>query len=119
MKKTQEEREMDAIIKAQAANASAWQKQATAGAEMRKWVEDGHWTFIQTRILNPLEVECFKKIKSIRLGSSAIANVAEVKGTLKVFDMISARIDNAIQTGQDALDKLKDLEMQNSTQEGE
>lgn len=117
-RKSQEEREVEEVIKAQAANTVMWQKLAQAGQEMEKWVTDGHFDFIQKRILNPIEVECFKKIKSVRLSGAAIANVAKVQGTLEVFDKISARIENAIQAGKDALDNLKDL--QNSTlKEGE
>ena len=85
---------------------------------MRKWVEDGHYAFIQTRILAPIEMDCFKRVKNVRLGgNSAIANIAKVQGTLEVFDKISARIENAIQTGKDALAQLETLK--NSTQEGE
>jgi hypothetical protein len=122
MKKSSDEREVEDIIRAQAANAVMWQKAAQAGAEMEKWVADGHYSFIQTRILAPIELECFKKTKTIRLGShSAIANIAKVQGTLEVFDKISARIESAIHAGKDALDNLTDLEMQNSTRtkEGE
>jgi hypothetical protein len=117
MKKSHEELELDELIKAQAANAAMWQKQAQAGQEMEKWVADGHFDFIQTRILAPIELDCFKKIKSVRLGSAGLTNVAKVQGTLEVFDKISARIENAIHTGKDALDHLKEL--QNSTQAGE
>lgn len=118
MKKSQEEREVEELIKAQAANTVMWQKQATAGLEMKKWVEDRHYAFIQERILAPIELECFKKIKSVRLGSTALQNVAKVQGTLEVFDIINARINHIIATGNDALDHLKDLE--NSTlKEGE
>ena len=117
-RKSIEEREMEEIIKAQAANTVMWQKQAQAGAEMEKWVSDGHYAFIQTRIFAPIELDCFKKIKSVRLGPHGITSVAKVQGTLEVFDKISARIENAIQSGKDALDHLKDL--QNSTlKEGE
>lgn len=111
MKRSHEEREVEEIIKAQAANTMMWQKLAQAGQEMQKWVADGHYAFIQARILAPIELDCFKKIKSVRLGGSAIANVARVQGTLEVFDKISARIENAIQAGKDALDNLKNLEM--------
>lgn len=118
MPKSYEEREMEDIIRAQAANASMWHKQAQAAAEMKAWVEAGHFDFIQTRILAPIELECFKKVKAVRLGPTAVAHIAKVQGTLEVFDKISARIANAIQSGQDALDHLKDLE--NSTpKEGE
>ena len=110
MKKSHEEQEVEDIIKAQAANTVMWQKLAQAGAEMQKWVSDGHYDFIQQRILAPIELECFKKIKSVRLSGSAIGNIAKVQGTLEVFDKISARIKNAIQSGKDALDNLKDLE---------
>jgi hypothetical protein len=113
---TNGEPDVEDILKAQAANAVMWQKQAQAGAEMRAWVEAGHFDFIQTRILAPIELECFKKVKSVRLGPAGVQNIAKVQGTLEVFDKISARIANAIQTGQDALDHLKDLE--NSTQGG-
>jgi hypothetical protein len=117
-KKTTEEQEMEDIIRAQAANAAMWQKLAQSGSEMEKWVADGHYEFIQTRILAPIELECFKKVKSVRLGSAGLTNIAKVQGTLEVFDKISARIANAIQTGKDALDNLKEL--QNSTlKEGE
>ena len=117
-RKSQEEREMEDIIKAQAANTVMWQKQAQAGLEMKKWVESGNYDFIQTKILAPLELECFKKIKNVRLSGAAIANVAKVQGTLEVFDRISSRIHNAIQVGQDALDQLEALK--NSTlKEGE
>lgn len=119
MKKTHEEREMDDIIRAQAANTVMWQKQATSAAEMKAWVEAGHYEFIQSRILAPIELECFKKIKSVRLGPTGIVNVAKVQGTLEVFDKISARIANAIQSGQDALDHLKDLENSTQIKEGE
>lgn len=115
-KKSQEEKEVEDIIRAQAANASMWQKQAREGLEMKKWVEDKHYSFIQERILAPIELECFKKIKSVRLGSTALQNVAKVQGTLEVFDIINARINHIIATGQDALDHLKDLEQ--STQGG-
>jgi hypothetical protein len=109
---------MEDIIKAQAANTVMWQKQAQAGAEMEKWVADGHYAFIQTRILAPIELDCFKKIKNVRLGATGLQNVAKVQGTLEVFDVVNARISNVIQTGKDALDHLKDL--QNSTpEEGE
>lgn len=116
-RKSHEEREIEDIVKAQAANTVMWQKLAQAGQEMQKWVSDGHYDFIQKRILSPIELECFKKIKSVRLGAAGLTNVAKVQGTLEVFDKISARIENAIQAGQDALDHLKEL--QNSTQEGE
>lgn len=120
MKKLQEEREIDDIIKAQAANTVMWQKAAQAGQEMKKWVEDGHWAFIQSRILNPLEMDCFKKVKNVRLNNSSVAQIAKVQGTLEVFDKISARIENAIQTGQDALAQLEALKSSNSTlKEGE
>lgn len=109
-RKTQEERELDDLIKAQAANTVMWQKQAQAGAEMQAWVDEGHYEFIQKRILAPIEIECFKKIKSVRLGSTALQNVAKVQGTLEVFDIINARINHVIATGKDALDHLKDLE---------
>ena len=118
MRKSQEEKELEEIIQAQAANAVMWRKQAQAGAEMQKWVDDGHYSFIQTRILAPIELECFKKIKSIRLGSTGLQNVAKVQGTLEVFDIVNARINHVIATGKDALDHLKDIE--NSTpKEGE
>jgi hypothetical protein len=110
MKKSHEDLEMEEIIKAQAANTVMWQKQAQAGAEMEKWVADGHYNFIQTRILAPIELECFKRVKSIRLGTAGLTNIAKVQGTLEVFDRISARIENAIHTGKDALDNLKDLQ---------
>lgn len=119
MRKSQEEREMEEIIKAQAANTVMWQKQATAASEMKAWVEAGHFEFIQQRILNPIELECFKKIKSVRLGPTGIVNVAKVQGTLEVFDKISARINNAIQIGTDALAHLKDLEDSTHIKEGE
>lgn len=116
--KSREEQELEDIARLQAANTVMWQKQAQAGSEMEKWVKDGHWDFIQTRILQPLELECFKKIKSVRLNSAAVPNVAKVQGTLEVFDKISARIENAIQVGRDALDHLKALE-RDSTLTGE
>jgi len=115
--RTLEEQELEDIARAQAANTVMWQKTAQLGAEMKAWVEAGHYEFIQTRILAPIELECFKKVKGIRLGVAAIPNIAKVQGTLETFDKISARIANAIQAGQDALDHLKDL--QNSTQGGE
>ena len=114
MKKTHEERELEELARAQAANAVMWQKAAQAGTEMKKWVEEGHYDFIQKRILSPIELECFKKIKSVRLGSTGLTNVAKVQGTLEVFDKISARIANAIQSGEDALAHLEELK--NSTQ---
>jgi len=52
-RKSQEERELEDIIRAQAANTVMWQKQAQAGSEMEKWVADGHYAFIQTRVLAP------------------------------------------------------------------
>lgn len=116
MRKTHEEQEMEDVIRAQAANTAMWQKQAQAASEMKAWVEAGHFDFIQQRILAPIELECFKNVKKVRLGPTAVAHIAKVQGTLEVFDKISARIRNAIQTGQDALDHLKDLE--NSTQGG-
>lgn len=116
MKKTHEDQEMEDIIRAQAANTVMWQKMAQAGAEMEKWVSDGHYNFIQQRILSPIELDCFKKIKSVRLGSAGLTNVAKVQGTLEVFDKISARIENAIQAGKDALANLKNL--QDSTPTG-
>jgi hypothetical protein len=115
--KSPEEKEMEDIARAQAANAVMWQKAAREGQEMEKWVAEGHYEFIQNRILSPIELECFKKIKNIRLGSAGLTNVAKVQGTLEVFDKISARIENAIHTGKDALDHLREL--QSSTQEGE
>ena len=118
-RKSIEEREVEAIINAQAANAAKWHKQAQMGAEMEKWVADGHYVFIQTRILASIELDCFKKIKSVRLGSAGLTNVAKVQGTLEVFDKISARIENAIQAGKDALDNLKDLENSTHMKEGE
>jgi transcriptional regulator len=118
MKKSNEERETEQILKAMAANASMWQKQAQTGAEMQKWVDEGHYAFIQERILAPIELECFKKVKGIRLGSTGLQNVAKVQGTLEVFDIINARINHIIALGKDALDHLSDL--QNSTpKEGE
>jgi len=112
-KKTFEEQEIEDITRALAANTVMWQKQAQVGEEMKAWVEAGHYDFIQTRILAPLELECFKAIKKVRLGQAGITNVAKVQGTLEVFDKISARIANAIQQGKDALDHLNDLK--NST----
>lgn len=109
MKKSNEEREVEDILRAQAANMVMWQKLAQSGAEMEKWVADGHYQFIQERILAPIELECFKKVKSTRLGSSGLTNIAKVQGTLEVFDKINARISNAIQAGKDALDQIKDL----------
>ena len=109
-KKSHEEQEIDAIVRAQAANTVMWQKQAQAGAEMEKWVKDGHYNFIQTRVLAPVEMDCFKKVKSVKLRSDAIAAIARVQGTLEVFDIINARINNIIQIGNDALAHLKDLE---------
>ena len=118
MKITHEEKEIEDYTRALAANTIMWQKQAQLGQEMKAWVEGGHYDFIQTRILAPIELECFKNIKKIRLNSAGLTNVAKVQGTLEVFDKISARIANAIQTAQDALAHLKDLE--NSTlKEGE
>jgi len=113
MRKTHEEQEEEAILKAMAANTAMWRKQAQAGAEMEKWVADGHYDFIQTRILAPIELECFKKVKNVRLGTTGLQNVAKVQGTLEVFDIINARINSVVQLGKDALDHLKDLE--NST----
>src|SRR5216684_2842943 len=109
-RKSQEEREVEDILRAQAANTQMWQKLAQAGSEMEKWVADGHYDFIQKRILQPIEMDCFKKIKTVRLGTAAVANIARVQGTLEVFDKISARIENTIQAGKDALDNLKDLQ---------
>jgi hypothetical protein len=115
MKKTHEEKELDDYARAMAANTVMWQKQAQVGQEMKAWVDAGHYDFIQKRILAPIEMECFKKVKGVRMGGSAVEKIAKIQGTLEVFDIINARIDNAIQTGQDALDHLKDL--QNSTQQ--
>lgn len=119
MRKSYEERDHDELLRAQAANAAMWQKQAQAGSEMEKWVAEGHYDFIQTRILSPIELECFKKIKSVRLGVAGLTNVAKVQGTLEVFDKISARIENAIHTGKDALTHLQDLQNSTQNKEGE
>ncbi len=119
MRKSHEEQELDALARAQAANTVMWQKQAQAGSEMKAWVESGHYDFIQSRILAPIELDCFKAIKKTRLGPSALTNVAKVQGTLEVFDKISARIANAIQTGEDALAHLRDLENSTRIKEGE
>lgn len=109
MRKSSEEREMEDLVRAQAANTVMWQKQAQAGQEMEAWVKAGHYDFIQKTILNPVEAEWFKKIKNVRLGSTALQNVAKVQGGLDVFDIINARINHIIATGKDALDHLKDL----------
>lgn len=112
-KKSNEEQEMDAILRAQASNLAMWQKQAQAGSEMRKWVEEGHYDFLQKRILQPIELEWFKKVKTVKMGSRAIEQIARIQGAMDIFDVINARINNMISTGQDALDHMKDLE--NST----
>jgi len=120
MKKNEEiDEDKEQILKLMAQNAAMWQKQAQAGAEMQKWVEEGHYSFIQARILAPIEMECFHKVKKVRLGSTGLQNVAKVQGTLEVFDIINARISNVIQQGKDALDHLKDLQNSTPLKEGE
>ena len=112
-----EEKELNAFVRAQAENALKWQHLAQLGQEMENWVREGHFDFIQQRVFNPVEAECFAKVKKVRLTTGGISNIAEIKGMLSVFDLIAARVESIIAHGKDAIANLQAI--QNSTQEGE
>ena len=114
MSKSHEEKEIEDFAREQAIKTVRNQQLAQAGAEMRNWVDAGHFDFIQKRVLMPIELECFKTVKTVRLGPAAVTKIAEIKGTLHVFDIIAARIESIIALGDSAIAELKAL--QDSTQ---
>lgn len=118
MKKTQEERDSETFIRMQAEQARSWQQSITNDEDLEKWVSDGHWEFLERRVLSDVEREAFQTIKNPAFDPANLSQVAQLKALCQVVDLLRGKIFGRVQAVKDSRTKLQDLE--NSTlKEGE
>lgn len=115
--KTQEERDTETFIRMQAEQARGWQQSITNDEDLEKWVSNGHWEFLERRVLADVEREAFQTIKNPSFDPANLSQVAQLKALCQVVDLLRAKIFSRVQAVKDSRVKLQDLEI-NTTQEG-
>lgn len=109
-RKSIEDREMEEIIRRQAEYAQSLQRDITAGQDLEKWVADGHFEFLESRVLRTIEQQAFQTIKAPEFDPSNLSQVAQLKALCQTLDLIRANIVAQIATVKDARTKLRDIE---------
>lgn len=109
---------MEQLIRLQADNAQKLQRLITSDEDVEKWVSDGHWDFLERRVLADVEKEAFQTIKNPAFDPANLSQVAQLKALCQVIDILRNKIMSRVNAIKDARALLNDL--QNSTlKEGE
>lgn len=107
---TAEQQEVENFIRATAQQAQEWQRTITADETLEKWVNDGHWSFLRTQVLDNLELAAFRTVKNPAFDPTNFSQVAQFKALCQTIDLIETEIKRRVAMVQDARTKLRELE---------
>ena len=110
-KLTAEQQEVEAFIRATAQQAQAWQKAITADEDLERWMNDGNWTYLRSKVLDVIERRAFQTIKNPAFDPANLSQVAQFKALCQTIDLIEAEINQRLATVRDARTQLKKLEI--------
>ena len=110
-KLTAEQQEVEAFIRATAQQAQAWQKAITADEDLERWMNDGNWTYLRSKVLDIIERRAFQTIKNPAFDPANLSQVAQFKALCQTIDLIEAEINQRLATVRDARTQLKKLEI--------
>jgi hypothetical protein len=117
-RKTQEDIEIESLIRGQAIQAQQWQAQITKDEDLEMWMASGNWDFLKQKVLDEIEREAFATIKNPDFNPSDVAQVAQLKALCQTIDLIKGKIDQRLAMVTDARTKLRELEI-STPKEGE
>jgi hypothetical protein len=110
-KLTAEQKEVESFIRAASQQAQDWQKAITQDEDLEKWVADGHWTYLRSKVLDGLELAAFRTVKNPAFDPTNFSQVAQFKALCQTIDLIEQSINQRVAMVQDARTKLRELEM--------